>query len=38
MHAYFGVDWGIVWEAATADVTVVRDHVSHILAVLPPEE
>ena len=31
VHAYFAVQWGIVWATATDDVPVLRRHVIEIL-------
>jgi uncharacterized protein with HEPN domain len=35
VHAYFGVDWEIVWTTATEDVPPLRERVAAILAALP---
>jgi uncharacterized protein with HEPN domain len=35
VHAYFGVDWDIVWTTATEDVPPLRARVVSILAELP---
>jgi len=32
VHAYFAVDWHIVWVAATQDVPALREKVARILA------
>jgi len=32
VHAYFAVDWEIVWVTATEDVPMLRDAVARILA------
>jgi uncharacterized protein with HEPN domain len=34
VHAYFGVDWHIVWATATSDVPPLRIRVAAILAAL----
>jgi uncharacterized protein with HEPN domain len=38
VHAYFSVDWGIVWVAATKDVPELRHMVAEILASEYPEQ
>ncbi len=35
VHAYFGVDWSIVWSTATEDVPSLHGKVAAILAALP---
>ena len=35
VHAYFGIDWAVVWEAATVDCPSLREQVARILAVEP---
>lgn len=37
IHAYFAVDWSIVWVAATQDVVELRREVARILAAEFPE-
>ena len=37
VHAYFSVDWSIVWSTATHDVPILRDQVAAIQEALPPE-
>jgi len=32
VHAYFGIDWDVVWRAATNRCPVLRVHVAGILA------
>ena len=32
VHAYFGIDWEVVWEAATHRCPVLREQVARILA------
>ena len=32
VHAYFAVDWGIVWVAATHDAPLLKQQVARILA------
>jgi len=32
VHAYFSVDWAIVWVAATHDTRLLRQQIAHILA------
>jgi uncharacterized protein with HEPN domain len=32
VHEYFGLDWEIVWEAATQDVPLLRRQIAAILA------
>ena len=32
VHAYFAVDWSIVWNAATRNVPILREQVARILA------
>jgi uncharacterized protein with HEPN domain len=34
VHRYFGIDWSIVWIAATSDVPTLRDQASQILSAL----
>jgi len=31
VHAYFDLDWQILWDAATADIPALRGQVLHIL-------
>jgi len=31
IHAYFGIDWGVVWRAAKNRCPVLRRHISEIL-------
>ncbi len=31
VHAYFGIDWDIVWHAAASEVPRLREHVAAIL-------
>jgi uncharacterized protein with HEPN domain len=31
IHAYFGIDWGIVWLAASEESPVLRDQITRIL-------
>lgn len=39
VHAYFGIDWNIVWEAAKERCPVLRQQIAEILAVeSKPEE
>jgi uncharacterized protein with HEPN domain len=38
VHAYFSVDWAVVWITATKDVPRLREQIEAILAVLPNEE
>ncbi len=35
IHAYFDVDWTIVWETAQVDLPILRAEVAALLAVLP---
>lgn len=35
IHAYFAVDWGIVWATATRDLPELRAAADGILAALP---
>lgn len=37
VHAYFSVDWDIVWTTATEDVPVLKAKINRILAVEFPE-
>lgn len=37
VHEYFGIDWEIVWEAATRSVPILRDQIQAILTVEFPE-
>ena len=37
VHAYFGVQWPIVWVAATEDAPALREQVSRILATEYPD-
>lgn len=37
IHAYFGIDWDIVWEAAKDRCPTLRDQVAQILAAQPRE-
>ncbi len=32
VHRYFGIDWRLVWNAATVDVPALRDEVTKIIA------
>lgn len=32
MHAYFGIDWDVVWRAATNRCPVLREQIASILA------
>ncbi len=32
VHAYFAVDWGIVWTTATSDLPALKSAVAHLLA------
>ena len=32
IHAYFGIDWDVVWEAAREGCTILREQVALILA------
>ena len=32
IHAYFGIDWDLVWDAAKADCPVLREQIAQILA------
>jgi uncharacterized protein with HEPN domain len=36
IHTYFGIDWSIVWDAATEDVPRLRPQIVAILHELPP--
>lgn len=31
VHAYFGIDWGVVWLAASEEVPVLRAQVAEVL-------
>lgn len=31
VHAYFGIDWNIVWLAASSEVPILREQISDIL-------
>jgi uncharacterized protein with HEPN domain len=37
IHAYFGIDWDVVWEAAKDGCPILRDQVANILAAESPE-
>ncbi len=38
VHEYFGIDWEIVWEAATRNVPILRSQIQTILEVEFPEK
>jgi uncharacterized protein with HEPN domain len=38
VHAYFAVQWSIVWTTATQDVPVLRQKISQILAAEYPDD
>jgi uncharacterized protein with HEPN domain len=38
VHAYFSVDWSIVWNTATRDVLTLRDQVTAILGSMSGDE
>ena len=38
VHEYFGVSWETVWNTATLDVPVLREHIAAILAAEFPDE
>jgi uncharacterized protein with HEPN domain len=35
VHSYFGIDWDVVWEAATRNVPELRQWIAAILADYP---
>ncbi len=35
VHDYFGIDWQVVWKAATLDVPILRPQIAAILADYP---
>jgi uncharacterized protein with HEPN domain len=37
IHAYFSVDWQIVWKAATVNAPLLRERIAHVLAVQYPQ-
>jgi uncharacterized protein with HEPN domain len=37
VHVYRGINWGRVYQTATADVPVLRPQIQAILAALPPD-
>ena len=37
VHAYFSVDWSIVWATATADVPSLREDIARILSIERPD-
>jgi len=37
VHAYFDLDWQILWDAATDDIPALRREILHILATEYPE-
>lgn len=34
VHRYFGIDWSIVWNAATSDVPTLREQTARLLGTL----
>lgn len=38
VHAYFGTDWDIAWNAANFDVPELRERIAVVVAALPPDE
>jgi uncharacterized protein with HEPN domain len=34
VHHYFGIDWHIVWNAATSDVPALRQEIANVIATL----
>ena len=37
VHAYFGIDWDVVWEAAKHRCPILREQVAQILAAEPSQ-
>ena len=37
VHAYFDLDWQILWEAATGDIPALRTQILHIITTEFPE-
>lgn len=38
IHAYFSVDWRIIWNAASSDAPMLRNQIAAILDSEPPEK
>jgi len=38
VHAYFHVDWSVVWLAAKEDVPVLKSHVQTMLSLVPGDD
>ncbi len=37
VHAYFGIEWEVVWRAASRRCPVLRDQIEEILSLLDPD-